>query len=86
MVLRNMSVINSQKKVLRFAQYVKLPIDAHRVIINFEVSGIYLAHPAKKIFRKFPKMDFLKNVLILPLDIYLVEFTQLTKTSVLGLV
>ena len=35
--------------------------------------------PAKKIFRKFPKIAFLKNVLILPLDIYLIEFTQLTK-------
>ena len=37
----------------------------------FKVSDIYLIGPAKKIFRKFPKMDFLKNVLILPPTILL---------------
>ena len=67
-------------------QYLKLRINAYWVIATFEVSEIYLIDPAKEIFRKFPKMDILKNVLILRLDIYLIEFTQLTKTSVLGLV
>ena len=50
--------------------YVKLPIDAYRVITIFEFSDIYLIDPAKKIFRKFPKMVFLKNVLILPQVFY----------------
>ena len=72
-----------KKKVLRFAQYLKLPIDAYQVYTIFEFTEVYLIHPAKEIFRKFPKMAFLKNVLILPLDIYLLEFTQLTKTCVL---
>ena len=75
-----------KKKVLRFAQYLKLPIDAYWVIATFEVPEIYLIDPAKEIFRKFPKMDILDFFLILPLDIYLIEFTQLTKNSVLGLV
>ena len=74
-----------KKKSWQFLQYLKLPINAHRVINNFECSGIYLIDPAKEIFRKFPKMVFLKFISILPLDIYLIEFTQLTKTSVLGL-
>ena len=69
---------------MHFLQYLTLPIDAHRDITIFELSDVYLIDPVKKIFRKFPKMAFLKNVLILPLDIYLIEFTQLTKNSVLG--
>ena len=69
---------------MHYLQYLKLPIDAHRVINIFELSDYYLIDPAKKIFRKFPKIDFLKNILILPLDIYLIEFTQLTKNCVLG--
>ena len=51
-------------------QYLKLPIDAYRVITIFELSDVYLIDPAKKIFRKFPKMVFLKNVLILPQVFY----------------
>ena len=81
-----MCVILKNKKMILKLQYLKLPIDAYRVIANFEVSEIYLIDPAKEIFRKFPKMDILNFFLILPLDIYLLEFTQLTKTSVLGLV
>ena len=50
-----------------------MAINGYRVINVFKTTNIYLLHPAKKIFRKFPKMDFLKNILILPLDIYLKE-------------
>ena len=39
-----------------------MAINGHRVIDNFEVSEVYLLHPAKKIFRKFPKIAFLKNI------------------------
>ena len=70
---------------MHFLLYVMLPIDAYWVIATFEVSEIYLIDPAKEIFRKFPKMNILEFFLILPLDIYLIEFTQLTKTSVIGL-
>ena len=60
-----------QKKIMmHFLLYVKLPIDAYWVITIFEFSDIYLMDPAKKIFRKFPKMVFLKNVLILPQVFY----------------
>ena len=46
-------------------QYLKLPIDAYRVITIFELSDVYLIDPAKKIFRKFPKIAFLDFFLIL---------------------
>ena len=69
-------------QVLRIAQYLKLPIDAYWVIATFEVSEIYLIDPAKEIFRKFPKMDILDFFLILPLDIYLIELTEITKYTV----
>ena len=46
----------------------------------FKVSDIYLIGPAKKIFRKFPKMDFLKNVLILPPTILLHRVESTDKT------
>jgi hypothetical protein len=59
-----------QKKVLRFAQYLKLPINVHPVYIIFECREYYLIHPAKEIFRKFPKMVILKNILILPQVFY----------------
>ena len=55
---------------LHLLQYVKLPINAHRVISIFEVSDCYLIDPAKRIFRKFPKLTFLKNILILPQVFY----------------
>ena len=54
-----------KKNFLRFGQYLKLPIDAYQVYTNFESTEVYLIHPAKEIFRKFPKMVILKNVLIL---------------------
>ena len=46
----------------------------------FKVSDIYLIGPAKKIFQKFPKMDFLKNVLILPPTILLHRVESTDKT------
>ena len=81
-------VIYYRKKIftLHFLQYVKLPINAYRVIAIFELSEVYLIDPAKKIFRKFPKLDFLKNILILSLKFYYIELTQLTKNTVLGYV
>ena len=45
-----------RKKVLRFAQYLKLSIDVHQVYIIFEWTEVYLIHPAKEIFRKYPKI------------------------------
>ena len=63
-------VCSKKKKVLRFAQYVKLPIDAFQVYIIFEWSEYYLIHPAKEIFRKFPKMVILEFILILPQVFY----------------
>ena len=39
-----------------------MAINGYRVINVFKTTNIYLLHPAKKIFRKFPKMDFLKNI------------------------
>ena len=71
--------VTTEKNTLYFLLYVKLPINAHQVYIIFEGTEYQLIHPAKEIFRKSPKMDFLKNILILPPDIYLIEFTQLTK-------
>ena len=59
-----------KKKVLRFAQYLKLPIDAYQVYTNFESTEVYLIHPAKEIFRKFPKMVILEFFLILPQVFY----------------
>ena len=50
----------------------------------FEVSDIYLIDPAKKIFRKFPKMVIFEFILNLPQVFYLVESTQIAKSSVLG--
>ena len=54
-------------------------INGYWVSVIFKVSDIYLIDPAKNNFRKFPKIAFLKNVLILPLDIYLIECTQVAK-------
>ena len=84
--LRITAIISQKKKVLRFDQYLKLPIDAHRVITIFELSGIYLMGPTKKIFRKFPKMDFLNFFLILSPKFYYIELAQLAKHTVLGYV
>ena len=56
-----------------------MSIDVHRVITIFEFSDIYLLHPVKKIFRKFPKIAFLKFILILPQVFYLVDSTQVKK-------
>ena len=57
-------------------QYLKLPIDAYRVITIFELSDVYLIDPAKK-------MAFLKNVLILLQLFYLIDLTILQKNPVL---
>ena len=46
----------------------------------FKVSDIYLIGPAKKIFRKFPKMDFLDFFLILPPAILLHRIESTDKT------
>ena len=54
-----------KKKVLRFAQYLKLPINAYQVYTNFEWTEVYLIHPAKEIFRKFPKIVIFEFILIL---------------------
>ena len=61
---------NEKKNMILKVQYLTLPIDAYRDIPIFECSDYYLIDPAKKIFRKFPKMVFLKNVLILPQVFY----------------
>ena len=42
-----------------------MAINGYRVIDVFEAYNIYLLHPAKKIFRKFPKMDFFFASLVL---------------------
>ena len=57
-----------------------MAINGYRVIDVFEAYNIYLLHPAKKIFRKFPKMDFLDFFLILPPTILLhrIELTDKT--------
>ena len=56
--------------MMHYLLYVKLPIDAYRVIATFEVSEIYLIDPAKEIFRKFPKMVIFEFILILPQVFY----------------
>ena len=66
--------------MMYFLWYVKLPISAYWVINIFEFSDVYLIDPAKKIFQKFPKMVFLKNVLILLQVFYLVDSTLVEKT------
>ena len=55
-----------KKKVLRFAQYLKLSIDVYQVYTIFECTEVYLIHPAKEIFRKFPKIVIFEFILILP--------------------
>ena len=72
-----------KKNMVHFLQYLKLPINAHGVIGNFECIDIYLIHTAKEIFRKFPKIDFLKFILILPQVFYLIELTRLAKNNFL---
>ena len=69
-ILRKYYCYFTEKKVLRYAQYVKLPIDAHPVYTIFESTEYYLIHPAKEIFRKFPKMIILEFILILPQVFY----------------
>ena len=42
-----------------------MAINGYPLINVFEAYNSYLLHPAQNIFRKFPKMAFLKNTLIL---------------------
>ena len=60
-----------------------MAINGYQVIDNFEVSEIYLLHPAKKIFQKFPKIAFLEFILILLQVFYLVDSTQVRKKQCL---
>ena len=73
----------TEKKVLRYAQYLKLPIDAHQVYTIFECHFVCLISPAKEIFQKFPKMVIFEFILNLPQVFYLVEATQITKNCFL---
>ena len=57
-----------------------MAINGYRVITFFKVSDIYLTDTAKKIFRKFPKMDFLNFFLILPPTILLHRIESTDKT------
>ena len=68
--LRITVILSQKKKVLCFVQYLKLPIDAYQVYTIFECTEVYLIHPAKEIFRKFPKMVILEFILILPQVFY----------------
>ena len=73
-----------EKKVLCFVEYAKLPINAYQVYIIFQCTFVCLIHPAKEIFRKFPKMVIFEFILNLPQVFYLVEATQITKNCFLG--
>ena len=58
--------VTTEKKSLHFFLYLKLSISVHQVYTIFECSEYYLIHPAKEIFRKFPKMVIFDFILILP--------------------
>ena len=73
------NIEKQNKNMTLKVRYLKLPIGAYRVIIIFEFSDVYLIDTAKKIFRKSPKMVFLKNVLILLHVFYFIDLTTLTK-------
>ena len=79
------SIISLQKKkVLRFAQYVTLPIHAHWVITIFEFSDCYLIDPAKKVFPKISENGLSEIYFNFNFGFLLSRKTQMTKNSILS--